>query len=175
MSRPGDPGAGRPGDADEPLDALDLAILAGVRDLHRRTDPPPPDLDTRVLFALALSDVDDEVARLREETLVGSGPRGALRTRTLIFETDDLEIMLALTDTSGGQVRVDGWLVPAGPGQVEFRLAAGPPATAATTRTARADAAGRFVLSGVRRGLVQMRVLPAAPAASGVVTASFAL
>jgi hypothetical protein len=58
---------------------------------------------------------------------------------------------------------------------VEFRLAAGPSGTTAAIRTAQADAAGRFVLSGIRRGLVQVRVLPAAPGASGVVTASFAL
>jgi hypothetical protein len=175
VTGPGDAGADRPGDADAPLDQVDLAILAGVRDMYGSTDPPPPDLDNRVLFALALSGLEDEVARLRDEALVGSGPRGALRTRTLTFESADLEIMIAVTEVGGGQVRVDGWLVPPGPRRVELRIAGAQPGAVAATRTARADAAGRFVIGGIRRGLAQVRVLPAASGASGVVTASFAL
>lgn len=190
MTGPDDTGASGPGDADGVLDDLDLAILAEVGDMYGTADPPPPDLDTWVLFALALSDVEDEVARLREETLTGSGPRGALRTRTLAFEATDLEIMIAVTEISGGRARVDGWLVPPGAGRVELRLAGGQPGAApaggtpaggtpaggtTVTRTARADASGRFVIDGVRHGLAQLRVLPAAPGASGVVTSAFAL
>ena len=176
MTGPDDTGPGGPGDADEVLDEMDLAILAEVGDMYGTADPPPPDLDTWVLFALALTDVEDEVARLREETLTGSGPRGALRTRTLAFEATDLEIMIAVTEVSGGRARVDGWLVPPGAARVELRLAGGQPGAAATvTRTARADASGRFVIDGVRHAVAQLRVLPAAPGASGVVTSAFAL
>jgi hypothetical protein len=185
MTGPDDTAASGPGDADEMLDELDLAILAEVGDMYGTADPPPPDLDTWVLFALALTDVEDEVARLREETLAGSGPRGALRTRTLAFEATDLEIMIAVTEISGGRARVDGWLVPPGAGRVELRLAggqagaapaAGTPVVGTTvTRTARADASGRFVIDGVRHAVAQLRVLPAAPGASCVVTSAFAL
>ena len=42
------------------LDDVDREILARIA----RDDPPPPDLDERVMFALALTDVDAEVARL---------------------------------------------------------------------------------------------------------------
>jgi hypothetical protein len=169
----GGTGAGRPEDADQPLDELDGFILAGVRGLYSRADPPPPDLDTRVLFALALDTVEDEVARLQEETLVGSGPRGT-RSRTLTFAAAGTELMIAVTDISQDQVRVDGWVVPAGPGRVEFRLAGGPP-DAAAVQTAAVDASGRFTVSAVRRGLVQLRVRPAAPGSAGLVTTAFTL
>jgi hypothetical protein len=164
----------RPGGADETLDEMDLAILAGLRDMHAIEDPPPPDLDTRVLFTLALDDLEDEVARLRDETLVGSEPRGALRSRTLSFESADLELMITVTGIGGDRVRVDGWVVPPAPRSVQLRLAGDEAGQVGTTKTARADTAGRFVFGSVRGGLAQLRVLPA-PGVSGVVTSSFAL
>jgi len=158
----------------EALDDTDLAILADLRDLHAIEDPPPPDLDTRVLFALALRDLEDEVARLREETLAGSGPRGALRTRTLAFESAGLELVISVTATGSGGVRVDGWLVPPAPRSVQLRLEGDEPGQVGATRTAQADSAGRFVIGNVRGGLAQLRVLPRS-GASGVVTSSFVL
>jgi hypothetical protein len=169
----GGPDIGAPDTGDQPLDELDGSIMAGVRGLYSRADPPPPDLDTRVLFALALDTVEDEVARLQEETLVGSGPRGT-RSRTLTFAAAGTELMIAVTDIGQDQVRVDGWVVPAEAGRVEFRLAGGPP-DAAAVQTAAVDAGGRFTVSAIRRGLVQLRVRPAAPGSAGLVTTAFAL
>ena len=50
--------------ASDPLDVTDHAILDQVRALHSRLDPPPPDLDERVRFVIALENIDIEVARL---------------------------------------------------------------------------------------------------------------
>lgn len=175
MTSQGDNGAGRTGDPGQPLDDLDEAILAGVRDLYGTADPPPADLTARVVFALALSNVEDEVARLRDEALAGAGPRGGPRARTLTFESAGLAVMITVTDLSGDRARVDGWLVPPGAGPVELRLEGGQAGAAGVTRTARADQAGRFVIASVRHGLAQLRVPPAVPGASGVVTASFTL
>src|ERR671931_237802 len=50
--------------ADAPLDDSDAAILAELAAAYSLADPPPADLDERVRFAIALGDIDAEVARL---------------------------------------------------------------------------------------------------------------
>ena len=69
--------------ADLPLDGEDKAILDRLAALHGLLDPPPADLGGRVRFAIALDEVDVEVARLREDLLVGSGAQTSDRTRTI--------------------------------------------------------------------------------------------
>lgn len=164
-----------PDGADGALDGLDLAILGGLRDAYVTADPPPPDLDQRVLFTFALDDVDAEIARLQQQTLVGSGARGARRTRTLTFESGALTIMVSITEITGERVRVDGWLVPPAPRRVELRLRGELAGAAGVARATSANVAGRFVFRGVPRGLAQLRVHPADPDDASVVTASIVL
>jgi hypothetical protein len=176
MSDPPDvKGESRPDGADGALDGLDMAILAALRDIYGSADPPPPDLDLRVLFAIALDDVNVEIARLQQETLVGSGPRGVRRTRNLTFDSGGLTIMVSLAEIASNRVRIDGWLAPPAPRRVELRLAGGPAGTVGTTRATVANATGRFVFGGVRRGLAQLRVHPIGPDAPSVVTPSIVL
>jgi hypothetical protein len=85
------------------LDGLDADILARVARVHARLDPPPADLNERVRFAIALEDIDVEVSRLAAEELVGSGPRGVDRTRTVTFDSPSLTIMVSVSDV--GDVR----------------------------------------------------------------------
>ena len=138
-----------------PLDGIDQAILDHVRDVHTRIDPPPADLDERVRFAIAVTDVDAEVARLRAEVLIGSGARSTERTRAITFDSASLTIMVAVVERPGGLVRLDGWLAPEGRRRVELRTA---DIGREATRVATANEAGRFVFDGVAHGLAQLLV-----------------
>jgi hypothetical protein len=157
--------------ADQPLDADDLALLGRVAALHGLFDPPPVDLDERVRFAIALEDVDVEVARLGEEVLVGSGARTSERTRTVTFDAETRTVMITIVDRPDGLLRLDGWLAPAAPLRVDLRFPEPAPARSVT-----ADDAGRFVFDEVPHGLAQLLVHPA-EGGSGprVVTPSLAL
>ena len=143
--------------ADLPLDQRDQAILDRLAAIHALLDPPPADLDERVTFAIALDDLDAEVARLAEQQPVGAGARGAERTRTITFDGESRTVMITIVDRPDGMVRIDGWLAPAAPLQVELRLPEPAPRRAVT-----ADAAGRFAFDGVPHGIAQFQVQPPA-------------
>jgi len=146
--------------ASEPLDATDQAILDQVRDIHTLLDPPPADLNERVQFAIALENVDVEVARLVEDVLVGSGARGAERIRTITFDGESRTIIVTMADTPDGHVRVDGWLAPAARLRVELRLAGATPDAPATSEIVVSDDSGRFVFDAVAHGLAMLLVHP---------------
>jgi hypothetical protein len=138
--------------ADEPLDALDDVILGQLRSAFADVDPPPDDLDERSKFAIELENVDIEVSRLYEDTLLGSGARAADRIRTITFEADRMTIMLTVADAGEGSLRVEGWLAPAAPLRVSLRTATEQPADVL------ADQHGRFAFDGVPAGLSQLAV-----------------
>ena len=143
--------------ADLPLDQDDQAILDRLAAIHALLDPPPADLDDRVTFAIALDDLDAEVARLAEQQPVGPGARSAERTRTITFGGESRTVMITIVDRADGMVRIDGWLAPAAPLHVELRLPEPAP-----RRTVTADAAGRFVFDSVPHGIAQFLVQPPA-------------
>jgi hypothetical protein len=161
------------------LDEIDQAILDQVGAVHMRLDPPPADLNARVQFAIALEQLDFEVARLADDVLVGSGARSAERTRTMTFDSESLTIMVSFADAADGQLRLDGWLAPASPLRVELRVADQAGRRHATSSETTADEAGRFVFDAVGHGLAQLLVHPAAGSTAGlaasVVTPSFML
>ena len=175
-STTGPPTAGPPPEAPPGglLDDADQAVLDHLDRVAGVLDPPPYDLDARVGFAIQLDDldsaVDREVARLGETELVSSAHRGTEVTRTLSFEADSRAILVTVLERPDGQVRLDGWLAPAGPARVELRLAGDEP-----PRVVTADGSGGFVFDGVPRGLAQLRVDPPDGAGPSVVTPSFAL
>ncbi|MCM4080191.1 hypothetical protein [Paractinoplanes hotanensis] len=132
------------------MDPLDAEIL----DRIARFDPPPPDLDDRVLFAVELGSPEAEVAHRAEETLVGSGARAAgERTRTITFDADSRSVMITVVDRPDNLVRIDGWLAPGAALRVELRRPEPAPA-----RTVTADDTGRFVFDEVPHGLAQLLV-----------------
>jgi hypothetical protein len=156
--------------ADRPLDDTDQAILNELAVLLARFDPPPADLDDRVRFAIALGGVESEVARLRDEQLVGAA-RGSERTRTMTFDADSRTVMIAVVDQPDGRVRVDGWLAPSVALRVELRFPEPTPSRVVTS-----DEAGRFVFDGVPHGLAQVLVHPPeGEDAPRVITPSLAL
>jgi hypothetical protein len=147
---------GAPG-AEQWPDDVDRAILGQLRDTYVLADPAPAELDERVRFAIALENIDVEVARLQEDLLIGSGARGEDRTRTITFDCDSLTIMITIVDQSDEHVRLDGWLAPAGRLSVELRVA-GPSVDEASSRVVTTEDTGRFVFDEVGRGMVQLLV-----------------
>ncbi|ALG07374.1 hypothetical protein [Kibdelosporangium phytohabitans] len=137
---------------DEPLDGLDHAILAGVKDMWRQADPVPADLLDRIKFAIDLETVDLEVMRLTELARPAA-TRGDEQSRLITFDSETVTIMVSIRQNPDGTIRVDGWLTPAGRHPIELRTAGG---TAATV----SDEDGRFVLDPVCSGLVQLIVRP---------------
>ena len=157
--------------ADLPLDDDDQAVLDRLAAVYAMLDPPPADLDERVMFAIALDGLDAEVARLGEQLTVGSGARGSERTRTITFDADSRAVMITIADRPDGLVRIDGWLAPAAALRVELRAP-----EPARPRIVTADAAGRFAFDGVAHGIAQLLVLPPeGDTALRVVTPAFAL
>ena len=133
-------------------------------------DPPPADLDERVSFAIALDSLDAEVARYREQEIIGSGARGSERTHTITFDADSRAVMITIASRPDSLVRIDGWLAPAAALRVELRLPEAPP------RVVTADAAGRFAFDGIPHGLAQLLVQPLGGGTSPrVVTPAFTL
>lgn len=153
------------GAARQPLDALDQTILADIAAFHTLVDPPPADLDERVRFAIALEDLnlddlDMVVSRLQDDLLVGSGARGAERTRTVTFDSDSLTIMVTVALAEGQGVRLDGWLAPPGPLRVELRVTSEPSDPRGQCYAVTADSGGRFVFDDILPGLAQLVVHP---------------
>ena len=142
------------------LEAIDEAILNQIRTTYGRVDPPPADLDVRVQFAIALENVDIEVARLSEDVIVGSGARGSERTRTITFDSESVTIMISIIERPGSGIRIDGWLAPSGRHRVELRIDGSAPTARGTSHVKTADDTGRFVFDGVDRGLAQLIVHP---------------
>jgi hypothetical protein len=129
--------------------------LGRIRRLYETADPVPPDLYTRVRFAMDLVGAERELAVISTDLLpamaVRSGPEG---TRTITFEADILTITVTVTTRDDGTCRLDGWAYPGGPLDVEVRAGG----TSLTTRT---DGTGRFVVDGVPLGEVQLVVTSA--------------
>jgi hypothetical protein len=134
---------------DDPRGFEDTAVLSELTRLVYELDPPPADLVERVQFAIALENLDVEVARW-ERAGSFAGVRGG-QPGTITFTVDNLTLMVNFTST-GARHRIDGWLVPAGEHTVEVRVAEH------ESSTTTADDGGRFVLSDVPTGTTQIVV-----------------
>ncbi len=129
----------------------DDALLADLTRVLSAVDPVPVGLVERVHFALDIEHLDVGVARWEEQAGELVGVRGSATPTTVTFTVDGLSVMVAI---AGGpeQFRVDGWLVPSAPCQVEVRV------QGQATRSTVADDGGRFVLTDVPGGAVQFVV-----------------
>ena len=138
--------------AGEPMGEADFAVLGEIKEIFRQADPMPADLPERIKFALALRDLDVEVARLAaEQDQAMPAARGAEQSCTVTFDSDSLTIMIRVDSNQDGTARVDGWLAP--PQRRTIELKTGAAALIATT-----DERGRFVFSEVPRGRAQLLV-----------------
>lgn len=143
-------------DPNAPMDETDMANLTAVRELYDQIDPMPVGLVDRLRFAVALEHMDAEVARLVEQDAL-AGVRAAVglaeEARTIIFESKTVTVMVSVTPAGDGVVRVDGWLTPEGPYNVEVRT---PDAQFRTD----ADVTGRFVVAELPQGVFRMVIRP---------------
>jgi hypothetical protein len=146
-----------PDDApDQQMDDLDFEILARIRALFELADPMPADLPERVRFSLAMRGLESEVARLvTEEDPRLVGARGAERSRTVTFDSASLGIIIRIEENKNGSVRIDGWLAPPQPREIEMQ-------TSAETLSVSSDEEGRFAFAEVPRGTARLVVVGAA-------------
>jgi hypothetical protein len=140
-----------PPGANEPLDTLDFRLLAGLRELWEDADPMPDTLVDQIRFAIQLEDVDLEVMRIREQEGLAVARSAAEQGRLITFDSESLTIMVNVSPEPGGSIRLDGWLTPPAEHPIEVRTATGP-------LTTTSDAEGRFAVSGVPHGMVQVLV-----------------
>jgi hypothetical protein len=151
-----------PAPANGPLDDVDLGILNDIRHAFAAADPMPADLPERIRFALALRDLEYEVARLAAEQQADDerlvAVRGAEQSRTVTFDSDSLTIMIRIDANPDGTVRVDGWLAPSQQREIEMTTSAG-------SLRVTADEQGRFAFARVPRGTAQL--LARAPEQAG--------
>ncbi|GAB3135986.1 hypothetical protein GCM10027258_09340 [Amycolatopsis stemonae] len=140
-----------PPGANEPLDELDFRLLAGLRELWQDADPMPETLVEQIRFAIQLEDVDLEVMRIREQEGLPVARSAAEQGRLITFDSESLTIMVNVSPEPGGSIRLDGWLTPPAEHPIEVRTADGP-------LTTTSDAEGRFAVSGVPHGMVQVLV-----------------
>jgi hypothetical protein len=140
-----------PDDGD--FDGGDHAVLEAVRGLCEAADPVPPQLYTRVRFALELGSFETLLATVCEgfESMVAV--RGAEHVRTITFECGQLTIAITITPTGHNRSRVDGYLAPAGAMLVELR-------SGELRAQALSDDCGRFAFDDVGCGELQLVALP---------------
>src|SRR5690606_21563397 len=133
---------------DEPLDAVDLALLADLARIVEEIDPVPDVLVVRSLFAITLAGLEAEVMELEyvqvpEMSVRGDAP--PVEARTITFTSESVTVMISLSATDDGRVRIDGWAAPATALRVELHR----PGTVSETAS---DEDGRFVFDAVDRG-----------------------
>ncbi len=149
----------------EPLDQYDLRVLQALREVHGRLDPVPADLADHVKFDLSMQALHAEVAELQR-----LGPGSVLarnvdytRAETLTFTSDQLSVMVTITDLDGDHVRLDGWVTGADGVEVELR-------ERLRSSTTTADEDGRFAFATVAHGMVQLVFHPAEQTGRPVIT-----
>jgi hypothetical protein len=138
----------------------DAVTEAELRAIFGHMDPIPPLLDDAARGAFAWRTVDEELAELMRDSAeafseeeAGLLVRGAHGPRQLSFESPRLGIELEVTATGPRSRRLEGQLLP--------------PETATVTVerpgedgvSVQADDLGRFVLDGMRAGVVRVHVL----------------
>ncbi len=142
--------------AEQPLDDLDLSILACMQDLYTDVDPVPRELATEIKFALTVQALHAEVAELQlaeSDALVRSDDFA--QTETMTFSCDQLSAMITVTAVDADTVRVDGWVTTSGC-EVELRIRALDGGTEPTLAREQADADGRFTFTQVSKGMAQL-------------------
>lgn len=145
------------------LDATDGAVLTGLARAVAAVDPVPSDLVGHSLFAMTLAGLqadlmeavylDTPLAGVRGTTAAArAGDTTPAEAKTITFTHDSLTVMISLSPSPGGKVRIDGWAAPAASLSVELHR---PGVDAVTVAS---DEDGRFSFDSVGRGRASLVV-----------------
>jgi hypothetical protein len=127
-----------------------------LRALVGRVDPVPAWVDEGARAAFGWRTLDADLAWLLRDSAdeaVEAGVRGPGGARQLSFESGELGIELEVVATGPRARRVDGQLLPPSAATVTVER---PDADAVSVQ---ADELGRFVVDGLRAGVVRLHVL----------------
>jgi len=135
----------------------DDATEAQLRAIFGHMDPVPQLLEDAARAAYTWRTVDVELAELMRDSAeqqeeAGLLVRGAHGPRQLSFESPRLAIELEVTETGPRERRLEGQLLPPAEATVTIER------PGEDGVTVQADDLGRFVLDGLRAGLVRVHV-----------------
>lgn len=123
----------------------DDVLMDELQEMWQRRDPMPDDLPDRVIAAIAMDDLDFELLSLTAAEAVGV--RGD--AHVLECTTDDLTLMVRISEEADGTRRLDGW--SEGVREVELLSEHG-------SRTTTVSETGRFEFDDLPAGPVRMRL-----------------
>lgn len=132
--------------ADARLDETDERILSRLAALYEVVDPVPVGLAEKIEFALAVAELEADIAELTRGDLAGVRSD---ETDSVTFTSGSLSLMLT-TVVAAHHVRIDGWVTA--PGAEVDAVAEG------VTRTVVTNDAGRFAFDEVPRGRIHFVV-----------------
>ena len=143
--------------ADGLIDDRDVMTLRRIAELYDSIDGVPSGLVERIQFGITLDALHAEIAELQRVQLdaVGARSDSAAEVQTVTFTSASLTTMVTITPSGAERVRIDGWVAPGGPLDVELRVVGDQLHTTA-------DEDGRFVFDDVPRGLAQFILRPPA-------------
>jgi hypothetical protein len=129
-----------------------------LRRLFNHLDPVPPLLDAAARDAFAWRSIDEELAELMRDSadaeeeagLLVRGPGGP---RQLSFESPRMGIELEVVQTGPRERRLEGQLLPPGAAMVTIER------PGEDGLSIQADDLGRFVLDGLRAGVLRLHVI----------------
>ena len=129
----------------------DDRLLEDLQSLLARVERPPRQVIEAAKESYTWRTVDAELAALTSDSLLDPavGVRGTQEPRLLTFETPDLIIEVEVS-VAGAERRLLGQLVPPRAAQIDLRQSG-------TTRTAQADATGRFALRDLLAAPLSLR------------------
>lgn len=124
----------------------DDVLMDDLQSMWERRDPMPADLPDRIIAAISMDDLDLELLSLTAADALAV--RGG-EAQVLECSTDDLTLMVRISEESDGTRRVDGW--SEGVRQVELLTEDG-------HRVAEVSETGRFEFADVAAGPVRLRL-----------------
>lgn len=139
--------------ADQPLDDVDVEILARLAEALDRIDPVPPHLTREIKSALTWAALDAELAQITdlEPALRSDLASEAEPVDSLAFTSSRLSFMVRVSGDPGDR-RVDGWVTGGGV-LVELRVAG-------QVLAAESDVHGRVEWTGVPEGPMRFLIQP---------------
>lgn len=124
----------------------DNGLMGDLREMWERTDPMPDDLPDRIIAAIAMDDLDFELLSLTAAHALAV--RGG-EAQVLECSTDDLSLVVRISDEPDGTRRLDGW--SEGVREVELLSEHG-------SRITTVSDAGRFEFDDLPAGPVRLRL-----------------